>query len=130
MISNVLGVPVGAEKRSQKRAGKFAVSAAQRGGSFETACESGEILAWLRASSSEVVEEAGNSMSVRPVFKSGKVGTEVIAVETLPGSQMKTRALITVTMETKPGNLNLNAIGPITKLMESVSLADVNWKAM
>jgi hypothetical protein len=119
---------MGAEKRSLKRAGKFAASAAQRGGSFETSCLPNQIIAWLKTTISQVVEEAEASISVRPVFKSGKVGTEVISVHTSPGSKLTTRVVLTVRLEAKEGNMNLNAIGPVAKLMECVGLADTNWQ--
>ena len=117
-----------AEKRNAKRAAKFAVAAASRGGSFETTITPAQILAWLKAARSDVIAESTDSISLHPVFKSGKSGTEVITATTSTGTHLLTLVTITVNVVSEPGNLNLNAIGPLVTLIEKVNESDQSWR--
>ena len=119
-----------ADRRNSKKMGDFIVRAAQRGGTFETSCAPEEILGWLKSGRCQVADESPVSLTVRPIHGTGAVGSELIKAEIQPGVQLLTRVVITVELKAKPGNINLNALSPITRLIDQVSKVDPGWLPM
>jgi hypothetical protein len=111
-----------------KKVADFAMAAAQRGGSFETSCTRDQVFTWLKATRVQVAGETENELVVNPVFTNGNVGGEAICLKTMPGTVKAQRVIIDVRLGAKPGILNLNALSPLTKMMQEVSAVDPKWK--
>jgi hypothetical protein len=106
----------------------FATSAAKRGGAFETSCSPEQILAWLKATRIQVVDESPTALSVNPIYKHGNVGSEVISAQVSAGSKLPTLVTIEVQLNAQPGSVNPNAIPPIFGLLSQVSKVDPTWQ--
>jgi hypothetical protein len=108
----------------------FAASAAKRGGSFETACSPEQVIAWLKGTRIQVVDESPAALSVRPIYKNGTIGAEVITAQVSPGNKLATLVTIAVELNAKPGAASQNAIPPIFGLLLGVSKADPTWQSV
>ena len=116
--------------RRVNRATDFAMSAAQRGGSFETCCSPDQVLTWFKATGVKVVEDGSSSLSVRPVHKNGAVGSELITVQASQGGRQPTLVTISVQRSANPADGPPNAMPPIFGLLLKVGMADSRWQTI
>lgn len=106
----------------------FAASAAKNGGSFETTCSPEQVFAWLKGTRIQVVDESPVALFLRPIYKNGNIGSEVIIAQVSPGNKKPTLVTITVQLNAKPDAGSQNAIPPIFGLLLKVSKADPTWQ--
>jgi hypothetical protein len=116
------------DMRRMNRVTDFAMAASGKGGAFETICTPAQVFEWLKAGKTSLVEETAATVTVKPVFTSGKIGNELITLQTGPGTVLPTRVVISVELREAPGQRNMNALPAILGMLTKLSKADPAWR--
>lgn len=129
MITQGVGMHWRRGRKQDKRLGDFIGDAALTGGAFVTSCPSDTVLGWLAdAPHVQVSSRTGSAVEVHPIFKSGRIGQEVVRLEA-HSTYGGTRATILVhRTDAGPNDLDLDAVGPVSAVLSSLDGADPTWR--